>query len=170
MQRLYYLCNNKESSDNICQDIAAIAQGDWRIHLIRQNEAGKQLHVFISSTELRKQNIVHSGERGAKIGFAAGGAAAFASYLFSPMLSTGGPLIFSAAICVCVLAAAWAAGTFGIEEENYKIRRFTDELQKGKTLFILDIGLEEIPNIQKQLAQLADVRPVTDHAIASSDS
>lgn len=167
MQRLYYLCESAQSSNDLHKDLAELAEGDWRIHILRQNNLGVQHHLFSSSTVLRKKNIIHTGERGALIGLAAGFAASIATYLFIPLLESGGPIVFTAAISICVMAGAWAAGMFGIEEESYKIRRFTDDMHEGKLLVIIDIDLADVSAIQKRLAQHADVRAVTDDALAS---
>lgn len=147
MKRLYYLTKSMESTEQISDDLHKAGVTDWNFHVVsKQREAGLYRRHIHSANLLHKSDIVHSAERGVVIGFVAG---LICSWFLStvPVFGTtiGGSTVFFV-ILFSVLLGGWLGGFYGIQTENYKLRRFHDKIEEGYFLILVDVevGQEEI--------------------------
>lgn len=147
MKRLYYLTQSMESTESISDDLHQAGVTDWNFHVIsKQHEAGLYRRHIHSANLFHKSDIIHSAERGVIIGFIAG---VLLSWFLSvvPVFGTtiGGSAVLMV-ILFSVLIGGWLGGFVGIQTENYKIRRFHDQIEAGYFLILVDVevGQEEI--------------------------
>lgn len=138
MKRFYYLTDNIESTEKVSDDLHAEGISDWHFHVMSKDEAGLQKkHVHVANP-LHRFDIIHSGERGALIGGALGFVAGALAVVMTPL---GGIFGMWFALLPTVLFGcfgAWVGGMVGLSHENYKIARFTDDIEAGKFLIMVD--------------------------------
>lgn len=139
MKRFYYLTDNIESTEQVSDDLHAEGISDWHFHVLSKDEAGLQKkHVHVANP-LHRFDIIHSGERGALIGGTLG-------FLLGAMAVVMGPLgeifglwfvLLPTALFGCF--GAWVGGMVGLSHENYKIARFSDDIEAGRFLIMVDV-------------------------------
>ena len=152
MKRLYYLTSNIDSAEQISIDLHSRGISDWRFHIISKNEAGLISHRLHSANLFYRTDIIRYGERGAIIGAAMG-------ILFAGSLYFGQSISVVAAMLMVITLTffgAWVGGLGGISRENYKVKRFHDDIVKGLYLIMVDVSPKEMDLIR---AVMADNHP-----------
>lgn len=147
MKRLYYLTQSMESTQSISDDLHNSGVTDWNFHVLsKQNESGLYRRHIHSANLTHKSDIVHSAERGAIIGFVFG---ILLAWFLSNVPVFGIPISGSAPYFVILFGlmfGGWFGGFLGIQTENYKIKRFHDQLEIGRYLIMIDVevGQEQL--------------------------
>lgn len=138
MKRFYYLTDNIESTEKVSEDLHAEGISDWHFHVLSKDEAGLQKkHVHVANP-LHRFDIIHSGERGALIGGVLGFLIGTLAVMMSPLGSIFGMWFALLPTVVFGCFGAWVGGMVGLSHENYKIARFTDEIEAGRFLIMVD--------------------------------
>ena len=141
MKRLYYLTQSLDSVSKISDDLHREGLSDWNIHVLSKDAAGLY-HRHVHGANLFQQNdLIHSGEMGAMIGATLG---ILAGLMIDSLFAL--PMLVPAAVMVsATLFGAWSGGLVGITKENYKVKRFHDDLEKGQYLIMVDVhGTQEL--------------------------
>lgn len=149
MKRLYYLTQNIDSADSISSDLHTRGVNDWRFHIISKNESGLYNHHLHSANVFYRTDIIRYGERGAIIGSSIG-------LLIGLWLYFNGYANLAAAMALVVGFAffgAWAGGLGGISQENYKLRRFHDDISRGLYLIMVDVRAKDVGTIRFVMAE-----------------
>lgn len=151
MRRLYYLTRSIDSVDNISADLHEHGVTDWRFHIVSKDEAGLYTHRLHRASVLDRTDLVRFVERGLMIG------AVFALVLILGLQLFSGfewPLIawiFLAAFFT--LAGGWLGGFGGITGENYRIRRFHNNIEKGEYLVMVDVPRKHMEKMKQLMAE-----------------
>jgi len=143
MRRFYYLADRLLSAKSVSDDLHAIGISDWNFHVLSKDESGLLSHHIHSATPLEERDIIHSGERGALLGFGLGFLLITGLKFLSPV---GQYMDFTTFIGLVVLVTcfgAWVGGMVGISHDNYKIVRFHDDIEAGKYLIMVDVSKEQ---------------------------
>lgn len=138
MKRLYYLTRDIESTESISDDLHHAGITDWNFHVLSKNEAGLYRRQINSANNFHKSDLIHGAERGAIYGLAVGlflAVVLWASSAFSSSL----PLL--ATVIFATLFGGWLGGFIGMQTENYKIKRFHDQIERGHYLIMVDIDV-----------------------------
>ena len=153
MKRLYYLTDCLNSVSKISDDLHTNGITDWHIHVLSKNEAGLyHRHVHIAHM-FQQNDVIHSGEMGAILGGATGLLAIIALHLWMPFsdpLPSPGLLLIAG---VFTLFGAWSGGLAGAMRENYKIRRFHNDIKHGRYLIMIDVYKPQEQAVRQQLRQ-----------------
>lgn len=138
MKRLFYLVDAIDSVDEISADLHEHGITDWRFHIVSKDEAGLYRHRLHTASVLDRTDLPRFVERGVIIGALAGvlvvGTLSLVVGLNFPMGAWIALFAFS------VVAGGWLAGFGGIQSENYRIRRFHDDIEAGKYLVMVDVS------------------------------
>lgn len=153
MKRLYYLTDSLNSVSQISDDLHGNGITDWHIHVLSKNEAGL-FHRHVHSAHMFQQNdVIHSGAMGAILGGCIGLLAVACIYLWMPLgapVPSLAPLIIAG---VFTLFGAWSGGLAGAMRENYKIRRFHNDIERGRYLIMIDVHKPREQAVRTQLRQ-----------------
>lgn len=153
MKRLYYLCDQMISVESISKELQELGVGYWNFQVICNDEAGLKKRHIHSASPLEKLDIIHSGERGALMGFSAAIFITLAMYIFAPFSQQLGLGIFALIIMLITLFGAWVGGMVGVSHENYKISQFHHDIEAGKYLIIVDVKKEQESQIKEIMKQ-----------------
>ncbi len=151
MKRLYFLTDSLDSAEAISTDVHNIGVSDWNFHVMSRNEAGLYKRHIHSSTVYQDNNVVRQAERGGLIGGLIGAVLVVVSN-FSPSmeLSIGATL---GLILFFMFAGSWFGGFIGIQQENYKVRKFHDALEQGRYLVMIDVKASELHRVEEMMVQ-----------------
>lgn len=151
MQRLFYLVDAIDSVQEISDDLHAHGVTDWRFHIVSKDEAGLYNHRLHSASVLDRTDLPRFVERGVLIGATAGvivvGTLALLIGLEWPIGAWITLFTFS------VIAGGWLAGFAGIGTENYRIRRFHDDINAGKYLVMIDVPRRDEDEMKRLMGQ-----------------
>lgn len=148
MKRLYYLAPSLNSVDKISADLHEQGISDWRFHIISKDESGLHRHHLHSATTLQRTDLVRYVERGIIVGVLLG-------LCFIVPLAYLEEFTLNAWLAIsvfCMIFGAWTGGVGGITQENYKIRRFHDEIEKGFYLIMVDTKKQDEERVQRIMA------------------
>jgi hypothetical protein len=143
MKRLYYLTKNITIAERVSDRLHEEGITDWHFHVLAKDKANVVRHHLHSSTALQELDIIRSGERGVLGGFLVGIIAAGGMALF---IATGEPMslwIQATIVFLFSCFGAWIGGLVGVSSENYKIRRFHDDIEAGALLIMVDVTLDQ---------------------------
>jgi hypothetical protein len=151
MKRLYYLTQSLDSVSQISDDLHREGLSDWNIHVLSKDAAGLY-HRHIHEAHLFQQNdVIHSGEMGALIGALIGLFIALSADFLLPLQHSLPMLVLAAIAATFTFFGAWSGGLVGITRENYKVRRFHDDLEKGQYLIMVDVLRQQEILIKQQI-------------------
>lgn len=140
MKRLFYLVDEMESLESISEDLHNEGITDWQFHVLSKDEAGLYTHSLHGTSILDRTDIARYAERGAIAG------ALFSLAFITTAILTGAltlPTFVWVMLFLFVTAVgAWLAGFGGITTENYRIRKFHDDIEKGYHLVMVDVPKE----------------------------
>lgn len=137
MKCMYYLAPSLVSSHKISEDLHEIGIADWLIHVISKDEAGLKREHIHSSNWFETHDLLRDGFIGANLGFIAGVLLAAAVMFFEPFGGSTPKVVYIFVVVVATLFGAWVGGLIGLDSENRKIRRFHDDIEAGKYLFLI---------------------------------
>jgi len=153
-RRLYYLADHLDTADRVAAILARQGLSEWRLHVLSRDEAGVYKHHLHDASPLLTRDIWRQGGRGALLGFVMG---IIATALIIGVFGFFRNHIAVASIVIIGLVTmhgAWIGGLTGINHENYKIRRFHDDIERGRVLLMLDLATAERDRVQRELRQL----------------
>jgi len=140
MKRLYYVTDNLESVDSISKDLHQKGITDWNFHVLSKDEAGLYKRHINSALPWQQFDIVHTALQGALVGLVLG---FVIGYLIDQLTGFG-----TASIVVMLLLGlffgTWTGGFIGLAHENYKVRRYHDDIEAGKYLVMVDIKKDQV--------------------------
>ena len=137
MKCMYYLAPSLVSSQKIADDLKEVGIAEWLVHVISKDEAGLKKEHLHSSNWFETHDILRDGFIGANLGFIAGVVLAAAVMYFQPFGETTPGAVYFFVVVVATLFGAWVGGLIGMDSENRKIRRFHDDIEAGKYLFLI---------------------------------
>ena len=137
MKRFYYLTKSIDEVDKVASDLHRAGVTDWDFHVLG-NKAELSDHHISMTSPFHERDIVRCVERGALIGITAGVFCSIAGTLFTSFVAEAGFGAQFGIMLICGLFGAWTGGLSGLSTENYKIRRFHDEIEAGYYLIMVD--------------------------------
>lgn len=156
MKRLYYLTKNINIAEVVSDRLHEEGVTDWHFHVLGKDKANVVRHHLHGATPLQELDIIRSGERGVMMGFFVGLLAMAIVSVFTSLGQYMTLLSQAATVIGFSLFGAWLGGLVGVSTENYKIRRFHDDIEAGYFLLMVDVT-------QDQRRAVLDVMDEFDH-------
>lgn len=148
MKRLYYVATDLEVTRKIAEALQNAGLKSWNFHVLSKDEAGLYERRIHSGNPLHWRDLLRVGERGALIGFLIGLLSVIALFFVTDLPNEHSLFIQFSVLIVPTLFGAWLGGMVGLSTENYKIRRFHRELEKGRHLLLIDIERRFVPMVR----------------------
>jgi len=149
MKRFYYLVDSIAHTEQVAEAVYNCGISNWNFHVLSKDEAGLHRHHIHSATPFHRNDMLHTGERGALVGGLIGVVAATGVAVFAGMLD-GYALFFVVVLLTCF--GAWLGGMMGMSMDNYKIARFHDDIERGRHLVMLDVRRRQEPIIRRMMS------------------
>lgn len=143
MRRLYYLTKNINIAESVSDRLHEEGVTDWHFHVLGKDKANVIRHHLHGATPLQELDIIRSGERGVLLGLCVG---MLATAFVSSFTSLGEYMTVVSQIATVIgfsLFGAWLGGLVGVSTENYKIRRFHNEIESGSFLLMIDVTKDQ---------------------------
>ena len=137
MKRLYYTLQGTQPALAISQDLTQTGINKGQLHFLNKSHSELLSRGVNVATVFEERDIGHSGIYGGILGFVAG-------LLFNLLLATTslaehqGIFVAMCVLCLFTAFGFWCGGMAGISKENHHIEKFHDDLEKGKTLLMVD--------------------------------
>jgi len=147
MIRLFYLVSSIDSAKGISDDLHEHGITNWRFHIFSKDEAGLYTHQLHSASIVDRTDLPRYVERGAIIGFIL--ALAFLLPLALLNILDMPAAAWIALFIFVVVAGGWVAGFGGIQNENYRIKPFHDDIEAGKYLIMVDAPKNHLPKVKE---------------------
>ncbi len=137
MKRMYFLINSARPAHDISRDLVNTGINEGQLHFFNKSPVKLQAQGVNQTNLFEEKDIGHLGIYGGMLGFCAGllftvalGTTSFASLLnlYSGLFLLG---LFTA-------FGFWSGGIAGISKENHHIEKFHDDIERGKTLLMVD--------------------------------
>ena len=158
MKRLYYLTKDIDVAESVSDRLHEEGITDWHFHVLGKDKANVVQHHLHGATPLQELDIIRSGERGVMGGFLVG---LIAVGVVGSMTSFGEQMTLTAqlfAIVLFSLFGAWLGGLVGVSTENYKIKRFHDDIENGEILLMVDVTPDKKRDVQDVMDEFRYVR------------
>lgn len=158
MKRLYYLTKNINIAEKVSDRLHEEGITDWHFHVLGKDQANVISHHLHSATPLQELDIIRSGERGVLGGFLTGmvvvGLLAMFTHVGEQMTlltKVGTVILFS-------FFGAWLGGLVGVSSENYKIRRFHNDIEAGEFLMMIDVTQDQKRAVRDVMDEFDQIR------------
>ncbi|WAJ69592.1 hypothetical protein [Catenovulum adriaticum] len=136
MKRLYFIVDHLKHTESISDDIHKAGISDWHFHVLSKDESGLYRRHVHTANIYHRNDLVHSGQRGLIFGVLFGILLLLGLHFFNIELPQYIPLIF---FVMASCFGAWLGGFYGIQMNNYQLKRFEAEIDKGKYLIFIDV-------------------------------
>lgn len=146
-RRLYWLLPDVESAKRTADDMLLAKIEDRHMHFLARR--GTDLRSLHEASVLQKTDVRHAAGRGLFLGALIGALAAWllAQYPIDGLdLKQGGILLI---ILFGALFGVFASTLVGTAVPNSKLKRFADDIEKGKILMMVDVPLSRVEEIQE---------------------
>lgn len=153
-RRLYYLADNLHLCGLIARALEEHGINERHFHVLSKDEIGLYQYRIHPATAYQRQDVVHTGERWALAGAAAGLAVGVLLYLLQPFPWRADGFDVAMLALAGGLFGAWQGAVVGLSRECYKIAPFHDDLEAGRHLVMVDVPdsdratVREVMNLQ----------------------
>ncbi|MDT8282135.1 MAG: NAD/FAD-utilizing enzyme [Gammaproteobacteria bacterium] len=139
MKRHYFLCDDLDELDRIEQELEHRGINKPQIHVLSKDDAAVERHQHLHNIEsIFKQDVVHGTIVGAMLGALSATLILVAVYLTGlPETYSWMPFYFLAIVIFGFIT--WSGGFYGIQTPHKDFRKFQQDLDNGKHIFIVDI-------------------------------
>ena len=137
MKCLYYLAPTLDETHRISQDLRDAGVNDFFLHVVSKDEAGLKRVKLHSSNYLETLDLLRDGLIGGSVGFITGVIGAGLLMYFEPFGSGVPNFVYPIVVIVATLFGAWEGGLFGVDTENRKLKRFSEDIEAGKYLLLI---------------------------------
>ncbi len=164
-RRLFYIADSLDIVDRVTEILRRKGVKKWNFHVLSKDNAGIYRHHLHSANVLQTRDFWRQGERGAIIGFLLGIAAAL--FIIGVLGFFRDYMLVASVVIIALVTmhGAWIGGIAGIGKENYKIKRFHNDIESGRILLIIDLADSDLPSIQQALEALPVQACGTDRAL-----
>ncbi|MGR8930500.1 MAG: DUF1269 domain-containing protein [Gammaproteobacteria bacterium] len=145
MRRIYFLVSDLATTHSIVNELRAEGIEDRHIHVLAKPDT--PLADLPEASILEKTDFIPAVERGAALGATTGLLAGLVGLRFAGFAIAGGPvlgvLFFGATI------GAMMSGLVGLEVSNTRIKDYTDAIEGGELLVMVDIAKDRIDALRQ---------------------
>lgn len=168
MKRLYYLTKNINIAERVSDRLHEEGITDWNFHVLGKDKANVIRHHLHSATPLQELDIIRSGERGVLGGFLVGILATCAIAFLTPIGESMTFGIQAATVLLFSFFGAWLGGLVGVSTENYKIRRFHNDIEAGYFLLMVDVTHDQKRFVREVIDEFDQIKEAGEDSTFSS--
>ena len=152
MKRHYFISDDLDDLDRIEDELEQRGISKPQIHVLSKDDTGVDRHQHLHNIEsLLKQDVIHGTMVGAVFGILAAGLVLAIGYFSRlPETYTWMPFYFLAIVLFGFIT--WSGGFYGIQTPHKDFRRFQNELNNKKHIFIIDVDSSQ-ESIVKEVKQ-----------------
>ncbi|MBU2862590.1 hypothetical protein KO489_01915 [Reinekea forsetii] len=152
MKRLYYLTDKIEFAEHISQELTSNGIDAHHIHVLSKNEAGVVTHHLHGPNLFERNDFLRRALIGMVTGLIVAIVAMFIAKYLLGYSFTG--LAQFALLLLIMLFGTWLGGFIGFATENKHLKRFHDEIEKGRHLIMIDVKANEERLVHKIVEHL----------------
>ena len=148
-RRLYWLLPDVDSARRTADDLLLARIEDRHMHFLARR--GTDLRSLHEASVLQKTDVRHAAGRGLFLGALIG---ALAAWLMTEFPIAGLEFRQGGVLIVILFGAVFgvfASTLVGTAVPNSKLKRFSDEIEKGKILLMVDVPLSRIEEVQERV-------------------
>jgi len=149
MRRIYFLSPNLETTHKIVNELRAEGIEDRHMHILAKRDT--PLEDMPEASVFEKTDFIPAVERGAALGATTGLLAGLVGLRFAGFAIAGGPvlgiLFFGATI------GAMMSGLAGLQVGNSKVKDYSDAIERGELLVMVDVPKERIDAISQLITK-----------------
>lgn len=144
-RRLYFVLPNLKTAKAVFNKLllARIAQE----HIFFLAKPDVALGNLPEATMLQKSDEIRGLAQGLVIGGATGALAGVVAVLFPPSGVVMGLGVILATSLIGAIVGVWASGMIASDVPNLRLRKFTQEIEQGKILLMVDVPKDQIDEI-----------------------
>ena len=160
-KRLYFLLPDVKRAKTVFRELLLARIEEQHIRVLARE--GTPLGDLPEASILQKTDTLHAAGLGLLIGGGTGALAGIVVLMFPPTgLATGLGVVLAMSLLGAIMGL-WAAGMIGSSTPSTHLEAFTDEIQRGKVLMIVDTPSKRVDEISRMIREHhpeADVRGV----------
>jgi hypothetical protein len=145
MRRIYFLSPNVETTRKIVDELRGEKIEDHHMHILAKRDT--PLENLPEATVFQKTDFIPALERGAALGGTTGLLAGLIGLRFAGFAIAGGPLL--GILFYGATIGALMSGLSGLEVGNSRVKQYSDAIERGELLVMVDIPKERIDAISK---------------------
>ncbi|MBU2571648.1 MAG: general stress protein [Gammaproteobacteria bacterium] len=149
MRRIYFLSPDIGTTHKIVDELRLEGIEDRHIHILAKRDT--PLDDLPEASEFQKTDFVPAMERGAALGGATGLLAGLVGLRFAGFAIAGGPvlgvLLYGATIGTIM------SGLAGLEVGNSRVKQYSEAIENGAFLVMIDIPSERIDTISQLIVK-----------------
>ena len=153
MKRHYFISDDLDDLERIEEELERRGINKPQIHVLSRDDAAVAKHRHLHNIEaIFKQDVVHGTLVGAMFGVLAAAMVMAIGYMSKlPETYTWMPFYFLAIVMFGFIT--WSGGFYGIQTPHKDFRRFQNDLDNGKHVFIVDVDPSQEDVIQQIKAE-----------------
>jgi len=145
MKRIYFLVPDVTTLHKIIDELRTTGMSDNHMHVLAKRDT--PLEDMPEAGVSIKTDFIAAIERGAALGGTTGLLAGMVALRFAGYALAGGPLL--GVIFAGATIGSLMSGLSGLAVGNSKLKQFTEAIDKGQLLLLLDIPKNQIENISQ---------------------
>ena len=160
-RRMYFLLPDIKRTKSVFKELQLARIDKRRIHVLAR--PGTPLGDLPEASVLQKSDALHGAALGLLLGAVTGAAAGLIVLLFPPAGFATGLGIVLAITALGAVMGVWVAGMIGASTPSTHLEAFSDEIERGKVLLIVDVPRDRVQEISRMIRTHhpeADVRGV----------
>ena len=139
-RRHYFISDNLDDIDLLDEQLESGGLSPAQIHVLSNDDVGVASHIHLHEVaSLLRQDVIHSAQIGAVIGFVGAIATIGIAYVFKLPSGMAGWVPYAFLAIIIFGLCIWEGGLFGIQEPNRHYRQFQTALELGNHVFIVDL-------------------------------
>lgn len=158
MKRLYYLTDSIDAAERLSDRLHEEGITDWNFHVLGKDKANIVRHHLHATTPIQELDIIRSGERGMLAGFTVGILLTCYVAVFTSFGASLNWMGQAAGILLFACFGAWVGGLAGVSSENYKIRRFHNDIENGSYLLLIDVSRDQKARVESIVSKFSVIR------------
>ena len=157
MQRLYYLTHDIQSAERACSELNQMGISDSHLHVLSRDEEGLKKHHLHAATPIHELDILRYGERGFVLGAVLSAVVITLVNAYTTWFQMFGAIAVLSMVLLIVGFMTWLGGFVGVQSENYKIRRFHNDIVAGAYLLMVDVFPRQREGVEQLMLKHTNV-------------
>ncbi|MDA8107202.1 MAG: DUF1269 domain-containing protein [Betaproteobacteria bacterium] len=147
MRRIYFLVPDVETAKRVVDELLLARIEERHMHILAKR--GTPLENLPEAGMLQKGDFWAATQRGLALGGAVGTLAGLGAIALSPESAViAGGIVLGAGLASAGVGA-WASGMVGLNIGNTRLRRFSNAIEKGALLMMIDVPKARVDEIEK---------------------